>query len=94
MAVKALLGRAKNAAVKLAFYEWAYGMLAEGDVDVGILGEFVAGLYVGGLQVRRRRRRRDGCGSGSRGGPAGVRTGRRGFRVGAVRGIDLRPPKC
>ena len=28
-----LLGLAKNAAVKLAFYEWAYGMLAEGDVD-------------------------------------------------------------
>ena len=56
MALGGLPGRAKNAAVKLAFYEWAYGMLAEGDVDVGILGEFVVGLYIGGLQARRRER--------------------------------------
>lgn len=56
MGLGRLLVGAKNAAVKLAFYEWAYGMLAEGDVDVGILGEFVVGLYIGGLQARRRER--------------------------------------
>ena len=41
-------------AVRLAFYEWAYGKLGEADVDVGALGEFVAGLYIGGLSERRR----------------------------------------
>lgn len=41
-------------AVRLAFYEWAYGKLGEADVDVGALGEFMAGLYVGGLAERRR----------------------------------------
>ena len=56
MSLWSLLELPKNAAVKLTFYEWAYGMLAEGDVDVGILGEFVVGLYVGGLQARRRER--------------------------------------
>lgn len=39
--------------VRLAFYEWAYGKLGEADVDVGALGEFVAGLYIGGLSERR-----------------------------------------
>lgn len=38
-----------DAGVKLAFYEWAYGYLAEPDADIGILGEYMVGLYVGGL---------------------------------------------
>ena len=45
---------AADAAVKLAFYEWAYGYLAEADADIGILGEFMAGLYIGGLAAKRR----------------------------------------
>ena len=49
-----VLKAAADAAAKLAFYEWAYGRLAEADSDVGILGEFLCGLYVGGLETRRR----------------------------------------
>ena len=49
-----VLKAAADAAAKLAFYEWAYGRLAEADSDVGILGEFMCGLYVGGLEARRR----------------------------------------
>ena len=57
MTIKTLIGqKVKDAAVKLAFYEWAYGVLGEGDVDIGILGEFVVGLYIGGLSARRRER--------------------------------------
>lgn len=41
-------------AIRLAFYEWAYGRLGEADVDIGALGEFVVGLYIGGLSTRRR----------------------------------------
>ncbi len=48
------LGAARDAAVKLAYYEWAYGWLAEEDCDVGLLGEFMTGLYVGGLEAKRR----------------------------------------
>ena len=36
-----------DAGVKLAFYEWAYGYLAEPDADIGILGEYMVGLYDG-----------------------------------------------
>jgi len=43
-----------DAGVKLAFYEWAYGYLAEPDADIGILGEYMVGLYVGGLAAKRR----------------------------------------
>ena len=39
-----ILGRAADLAVRLAYYEWAYGRLAEPDSDIGILGEFMAGL--------------------------------------------------
>ena len=49
-----MLGRTAPATVKLKFYEWAYGRLAEADSDVGILGEFMAGPYIGGLEARRR----------------------------------------
>ena len=49
-----VLRAAADVAAKLAFYEWAYGRLAEADSDVGILGEFLCGLYVGGLEARRR----------------------------------------
>lgn len=49
-----VLKAAADAAAKLAFYEWAYGRLAEADSDVGILGEFMCSLYVGGLETRRR----------------------------------------
>ena len=49
-----LFRKAADAAVKLEFYEWAYGRLAEHDVDMGVLGEFVTGLYVGGLDRPRR----------------------------------------
>lgn len=49
-----VLRAAADVAAKLAFYEWAYGRLAEADSDVGILGEFLCGLYIGGLEARRR----------------------------------------
>ena len=49
-----ILGKAADLAVKLGYYEWAYGHLAEPDSDIGILGEFMAGLYIGGLDARRR----------------------------------------
>ena len=42
-----------RAAQKLAFYEWAYGRLGENDDGLGPLGEFVAGLRVGGIDGHR-----------------------------------------
>ena len=49
-----LFGRAAPKIVRLRFYEWAYGRLAEEDADIGILGEFMAGLFIGGLDEPRR----------------------------------------